>query len=408
MKLRHFVNIFLLTILITSLFSCHLMKKPVVPPPPPPPFIPAFKVYSANDSFDSKKPGGIFYMLPQSKFEVTVSLTKTEQIKGPYASFASKYLGIDNVISNNSVSWQIRDMDIRAIPVPDPSQLFYIALGDGDSSTIPLSLQLNLNALQSLSGSGMISRVPLVENNYIGSPKSEKAQYFRYNSESNLSEVVDTTIVNVPTDTQSTEKKIVMKKLIEKPAEQKAKEAADFILKIRDQRFSLLTGYQEIPYDPSTIRFMAAELDRMEREYLELFTGVTVTTTYKRSYSYIPRKADDCIPVSLGRFSVAEGILPNESPKGEPIFIQVCTKGVMSTGDMTKYKSVASMSGDYSFGFAYRIPEWSDVTLYLGSRIQKETGMFIPQLGTVARLPYFISNFELDPETGAILRIIHP
>ncbi len=407
MKTKNIVSVIIIALLLAGLSSCEVLRKqpePVVQKP----FVPPFRVMEAGDTQELKVPGGIYYTLPQSRLEVTFTLTRIEQVKGPYAGFAGKYLGIDNVISANSVTWQIDDISISSVAIPDTAQTYYIAMGEGDSASVPLSLIINLNAMGALSGTTPGASVQQVENNFISPSRSRYSSVFKYFSEDNLFEVVDTVIEKVTSDTQTIETKVLQKKMVEKPAEQKAKEAADFIQKIKDLRISLLTGYQEIPYDPATIRYMATELEQMEMDYIELFTGVSLATTYKRTFVYIPKKQDDCLPVSIGRFSTAEGFLPNESPRGEPVFIQVCSQGGTAAGHMNQPLFVHSKPAENQQGFVYRIPEWSVVSIYLGQKLQKDMGILIPQLGSVQRLPWFVTHFELDPETGAIIRIQYP
>lgn len=404
MKTNRFFTAVGFLMLFSGLTSCGLLKKapePVVQKP----FIPAFRVLAAGDTTINNSGGGITYMLPQARLEVAITLTRTEQVKGPYAAFAGKYLGIDNVISANSVTWQIEDISVGSVPVPDIKHTYYIDLAAGDSSSVPLSMMLNINGLGSLTGSKSMQVGSQVENNFMSQSRASYSGLFMQYADENYYEIVDTVIQKVTSDTQTVETKVLQKKMMEKPTEQKAKEAADIIQKLKEQRISLLTGYQEIPYDPTTIRYMVSQLEQMENDYLELFTGITLTSRVKRSFDYIPGKQDDCIPVSLIRFSVTEGFIPNDIQKGEPVFIQVCSLGAEGTGNTVLPQVEGSAK---AYGFVYRIPQWCAVKVYVGQKLQKEMGMMIPQLGSVSRLPWFVSNFELDPRTGAVTQFRHP
>ena len=404
MKTNRFITAAGFLLLLSVFFSCGLLKKtpePVVQKP----FTPAFRVLAASDTTIDFSGGGIRYMLPQARLEIAITLTRTEQIKGPYAAFAGKYLGIDNVISANSVQWQIEEITVGSTPVPDTEQSYFIDLGAGDSSTVPLSMLLNINGLGALTGSKSMQVGNQVENNLMGQSRPGYSGLFMRYAEENYYEVIDTVIEKVTSDTQTVETKVVQKKMMEKPTEQKAKEAADLIQKLKEQRISLLTGYQEIPYDPVTLRYMVTQLEQMENEYTELFTGISMTSRAKRTFVYTPKKQDDCIPVSVTRFSVSEGFIANESQKGEPVFIQVCSQGSAGIGSQ-----VVSQAGDSAktYGFVYRIPQWCSVKIYVGQKLQKEMGMMIPQFGSVARLPWFVTHFDLDPRTGTVTQLTHP
>ncbi len=376
--------------------------------PPHKPFEPPVFVAGVTDTLPAGNDAGVWYMLPKSRFEINVYLKRTELVKGPFSSFAGKYLGIDNVINSNTTAWQIEDIDVRATPVPDPDHLYFLAFSSGDSVPVPLELQININNIGVLSGATPTEDTRTFDATTISVSGFNYSSVFKFNAESNLFETIDTVIEKVQLDSVTVEKTVLKKKMVEKPMEQRAKEAADLIMKLRDQRLSLLTGYQEIPYDPATIKYMAGELEKMENEYIELFTGITIQTSHKRSFNYIPAPADDCIPVAMMRFSPQEGLLPAENKKGELMYVQFCSQGVRESRlkfQTQHIKDSLMTEKNFNTGFVYRNPEWAMVSVYLGNKVQKEAGFQIPQLGTVERLPWFITRFVIDPETGALISI---
>lgn len=388
----------------------------------PKPFQPPFMVIGAGDSIIPQTTGGICYMLPKTRFDVTLHMKKTELVKGPFAAYAGKYLGIDNVINTNTSYWQIEEIEIHSTPVPDTDHLYYVAMGEMDSSSVPVAFQMNFSNIGMLTGASPMGDSKTFENTSISLSNLGYSNVFKYYSENNLFESADTVIERVLLDSVTVEKTVIKKKMVEKPLEQRAKETADLILKLKDQRLSLLTGYHEVPYDPVTMKYMADELEKMEREYIELFTGITIQSRVKRSFTYTPTSADDCIPMAMLRFSSQDGILPAESSKGEIIYIQCCSQGVAAARSRFPVKvpdtEVVDTLADVpqvpvavckkSYGFVYRIPEWGKVTVYLGSKVQKEIGVQIPQFGTTERLPWFITKFNMDPETGAINQVRYP
>ena len=76
---------------------------------------------------------------------------------------------------------------------------------------------------------------------------------------------------------------ILKRTMVEKSPEQKAREAADFISKIKEDRFNLLTGYQEVSYNQETLEYMDTQLKLLEKEYMKLFTGIFTGTGNQRS-----------------------------------------------------------------------------------------------------------------------------
>ncbi len=368
------------------------------------PFVPPFMVIGADDTLIPPKPGGVWYMLPQTRIEVVVEAKRTELVKGPYAAYASKYLGIDNVITNPSVFWQLEDIVLNTTAIPDPKQLYFVSMGNMDTLSVPSALQVNLNPHGMLTGDLVDGREYVVGGTFVSAPQISYSSVFKQHAESNLYEKVDTVIEHVMMDSVTVEKRVLRTKMVEKPIEQRAKETADLILKIREERLRLLTGFQEIPYDPVTIRYMVDELERIEREYIELFTGLNIQTVHSRRYILTPDQGDDCVPIPMMRFSSQEGLMPTESQRGEVLYIQCCSGGVnLNRQKFHQYHVHDSLlNKQYATGFVYRNPEWSRVSVFLGNRLQKETGIPLPQFGSTERLPWFVTRFVMDPETGAI------
>ena len=55
---------------------------------------------------------GIYYALPQTVITIDVNVTAKEYIKGPYAAFSNKFLGISNPITSNCVTYKITDIKL--------------------------------------------------------------------------------------------------------------------------------------------------------------------------------------------------------------------------------------------------------------------------------------------------------
>lgn len=393
----------LLLMAMITLSSCFRQATP-----PSKPFLPPFEVVDHIPDSGFRLSGGVYYMLPKSRVEIKIQVKKTDLIKGPYAQFAGKYLGIDNVINSTMTIWQIDEITVDTYAIPDTSQLHYVAMRDVDSSSIPVSFQLNFNNIGTLTGSSKMEDAILSESTSISAPGISYSNVFKFYAESNLFETIDTIVERVAKDSVMVEQTVLKKKMVEKPIEQRAKEAADVIQEIKEQRLRLLTGYQEIPYDPATIKYMAGELEKMEQDYIELFTGLKVETTFSRSFYFTPELADDCIPLAMARFSPQDGVLSLESNRGETMYVRFCSQGVAEAHKRHLVPDSLAQNKRLYTGFVYRVPEWASVTIYLGNKVQKEVNMPLPQFGKTARLPYFISRFKMDPETGAILNVVYP
>ena len=93
---------------------------------------------------------------------------------------------------------------------------------------------------------------------------------------------------DVPTDTAFTRVPVQETFEVEKTPEMKAQEAAELILKARRERFNISTGNTDATFSGEALGAALAELDRIEREYLTLFTGYTVTREQHGSFDVVP------------------------------------------------------------------------------------------------------------------------
>ena len=85
-----------------------------------------YNVVHVQKTGEVSKKNGIYYNLPKTIVTIDVTITKTEKIKGPYAQYAQKYLGISNVNTANTTSYEISDIALDTYSEPDSSQYYCI------------------------------------------------------------------------------------------------------------------------------------------------------------------------------------------------------------------------------------------------------------------------------------------
>jgi hypothetical protein len=347
---------------------------------------------------------GIYYSLPRTQFEIEVHATKIEKIKGPYADFASKYLGLSNVINVNSISYELGDISIRTTSIPDPDQYYFVEL-NGKSGKGVNEIML------SLSESGIIQNTTGMEPDEkevsTFSVQTEESnvypEIFKYFSDLNLLEQVDTIIERVNVDTTTIEKMILRRTLVEKTPEQKAKDAADFIIKVKENRFNLISGFQEVNYDKETFTLMNEELEKLESEYQKLFTGLTFNKTLSYTFKYIPDELQSSDSVALFKFSRLRGVLDISNPNGDMIFLKISRNDdTYAIANCLKRKTPPK---DGQHGFYYRIPEYANVSILLGNKLRSTGKFLVSQFGVISWLPPYKAGVQFYPATGAIKRI---
>ena len=349
---------------------------------------------------------GVFYSLPRTVVNIEVVIDRIENYKGPYADYAQRYLGLKNVVTSNSVEYQISRINISTSPEPDPDQYYFIEagtkLGKGEKAgllslseaglilgTIPEKADTNVKTVILEKGPEM----PLI------SERDVFPEIFRYYADVSVFEKVDTIIRKISIDTMTMERQYLKKTIVEKSPEQKAREAADFIAKIKENRFNLITGFQEVNYNRETLEYMDTQLKEMEKEYMKLFTGISIHKTLKFHHKYIPLPNQINTEIPIFKFSKTGGPVDLDAAGGKVVTIRL-----QRVGNTTQVASYLGNAGrdEKESGFSYRIPELARVIVKLGDNTTEETQCLINQLGVVTSLPVDKWKVRFHKETGGI------
>jgi hypothetical protein len=349
---------------------------------------------------------GIFYSLPRTVVKIEVKIDRIENYKGPYADFALRFLGLKNVVAANSIDYKISDITITTYPEPDPDQYYFVEMGDkiskGEKSGI-----LSLNDAGVILGT-MPENIDTVSKTVHRSDRDESpadadkdafGELFKYSADVSVFEKVDTIIRKINIDTMTVERQYYKRTMVEKSPEQKAKEAADFISKIKDNRFNLISGTQEVNYNKETLEFMDTQLKTMEKEYLKLFTGVSLHKSLNFSYKYIPIPNQINTEIPIFKFLKSKGIIDLDEQGGKVVTIKIQRVG--NTNTVANYLKKAEKDNKI-LGFSYRIPELARVTVKLDENTQEETQCLVSQLGVVTNLPASKWKVQFHKETGGI------
>lgn len=362
-------------------------------------------VHRATENLEINNKQGVFYALPRTLIRVDVNVEKIEYYAGPYSEYAGKYLDLDDVITNDYNEYSITDVKLSSFVEPDPEHYYFVEF-DEKATKVDKAIIISLSEsglVMGLNGSYNKESVNEIISKSIND-NNAYAGLFQYYAATNMVEQTDTIIKKVVVDTVSVEKVYFDHKWVEKSSEQKAVEAANMINKIRENRFNLLTGYQEIPYDAGSMTYMSQELKKMEKEYLSLFTGITIEKTLHYSYTVLPDpdKESNLLPVFV--YSERSGIKDINSAGGEKIYLRIEKSN--ETKQLSGILENREQAGENKHGFYYRIPVSSKVSIEVNSDL-KVMGYFnIAQYGIVTYLPSTISTVQFHPETGGLKKII--
>lgn len=356
-------------------------------------------VVPITSDLQAQRHEGIYYALPKTFIRVDVWVDKVETFRGPFAEYASRLLGLENVPRVNSVSYHLAGVSLSTYHEADPDHFYFARVPKKGTEALRFSLSPE-GIMQSARWEETVKARKQTSPIVLTRESSLRSEFVDI-TVPNIIERVDTFIRRISVDTTTFEEVFFRKTFIEKTTEQKAREAANFILKLEEQRFSLITGYHEVNYSAEVMQFMNDELKGLQDEYLALFKGKSVTTTTHHSFIYMPQPGKENEPLTLFKFAPNRGIVEKEYPVGEPV--QIFFNKVNNTRFLANHQSVRDRASRQNTGFYYRIPDKADIFVKMGAETLAESQFLVNQLGVLSFLPYeSVREIQFYPETGSV------
>ena len=364
----------------------------------------SYNVIHVDGNSTTESTEGFYYALPRNVVTIDISVQQVSKIAGPYAAYASKYLGIKDALQSNSTIYELSDIKINTYSEPDPEQYYYVDLSKAKG--------IKANSMMiSLSEAGLIQDVNDNSDKQVQKENEEKkekhdidySETFKYFVDANLVERVDTIIEQINMDTTTIERLKLKRRMVEKTLEQKAKEASEYLMKIKEQRIDIITGAQEVAYSEATVKYMSEQLAKMEQEYMKLFTGITQTETLQYRYYYFPESQVYSASIPLFKFSKKEGIVKENSRVGDMVYIHI--DRARNTTLLDKFVENNRHDKASNHGLFYRIPEYAKFTIKEGDDLKAEASFLISQFGVVTSLPARNAKVQFYPNSGAIRKV---
>lgn len=325
---------------------------------------------------------GIVYSLPRTGLRIIVKATQERYFRGPYAQFAENLLGIKDAPQTDSENWMITDIRIETFAEPDPAQVYHAKSLNGS--------MLALSPMGTITGINKFSDwepAPAPVSNYMQQTAVPAVPF------------PDLSLDSFFQKKDSTRKDLIIKKSFD----QKALEAAETITKLRKRRFKTLANAYDKPLpDGGAYEVMAAELGKLETDYVALFIGKTYSQSFEYSFNYIPGENSVSGDVVF-RFSDKKGVLPKTDLSGKPIAIDIKKLDELTSAYGREKSSMTSTPTGNIF---YRVPGMGEIRVLNGVSLMAETRATIAQFGTVVALPGELIDGShqilFNPETGAI------
>lgn len=342
---------------------------------------------------------GIFYSLPRTAVKVDLVVNKVTNVKGPYAEFADKYLGLSQVILTNNTEYSLSEIRLSTFEESDPSEYYFVQVPEKSKSKE--TIRLTLSQMGTLAG---IRGGAETGDPGKGVKINGTTEALQELPNPNTVERIDTLIRRISVDTTMIEQRVFKKVTAAKTTDQKAKEAADFIMKLDDSKFNLINGYQEVNYEKGTMEFMYNQMEKLMNDYLQMFKGIRIVSSETYTYTIVPNPENIGKPLTLCRFSPVKGILDKNGSSGD--LVQVQFESANSLQQVKSTVAERNKSEKAARGLYYRIPEKASVTVSIGGQPRVDGNFTISQLGVVTFLPAGISgNIELHPGTGSLNHI---
>jgi hypothetical protein len=322
--------------------------------------------------------GSIVYGLPRTVFTFTVEFERTIEKPGPYARYAGELLGLDKVITAESESWTIDGISVYSREELDPSE-FYIIESNSLFQTNVLSLKkegliLDLNP-ESLYSSGNLRPANEQDLNQFSTRDLGSDEYYMVQSDTAYKRLsIDSSFVRVP---------YVVEKKKRLTADQLAERAAKRLMEMREGKHLILTGEANVfPQSDAAI----IEMNRLEKEYMELFTGKTIKQKVSYTYSIIPNKDGDNKQIVLFQFSELTGPLNSTGKGGTPVTVEIIPE--QKTKDLAIIRKQQSEPSEQVYDkLYYRVPDMVNLKASLGSEVFLNTRKLVFQFGQVIQLP---------------------
>lgn len=329
---------------------------------------------------------GFIYALPQTVFKIDVVYEKIQKLEGPLAKYTDEYLGATDYITSDETEYNLTVVNVSIFQESDPGQLYYVQYPlerakDEKTTSFCLSNIGGLLAYNTDAQNIAQTMEVVVDQTFIF---KEGDIAFPYMSQYNKQKKTDTIIRTINIDTITINRFLFKTSWVDKSISEKAREAALQIEKIRESRYHLISGYQEVNYGSSMI-YMDRQMQKLENQYLVLFLGREIKTIEKQTFYYVPGKNKK--GGELMRFD-----------DGKTVNIVVIPD---NTSDKLPEIPTSKLNSIY-----YRIPASAVVTISSGNKNFFSGRFLVNQLGVVSSIPLGNTKLQFDAKTGNITNII--
>ncbi len=361
-------------------------------------------VVSVGDKNIQVQKTGLTYFLPRAVIEIQTEVTSERFIPGPYHKYAEKFLSIKDVMTQKTSYSDITGIKIQEYYEADPSAAFLIMNNKNNDFYFDdnmVLLGMNTEALE-------FSPYDYHTKYNIPDFYDTKVHFTDMTVEENFTSIFDTTYKVIEIDSVFQKIPVYNPVMTIKSEEQKAEEAAEFILELRKSRLYLLQGDIELFPENKTMKQILNKLDEMEQKYLELFIGKTIKESETFVYRYIPDNMQQNDSATM--FYLCDNLGVTNKPDNFTYPVYLKFKNTGTANEFDRFFVMQNEIKEKTKGLHYRIP--STATVYVGifDNYYAQKNVIVPQCGIITSIPEKIMNkkdliIKIHPQYGSILRI---
>ncbi|MDL2289911.1 DUF4831 family protein [Paludibacteraceae bacterium OttesenSCG-928-F17] len=313
----------------------------------------------------------VVYSLPQTELCIEIEIEKETQTPGNFYLYSERYLATQNVITENKVSFRLKNISVKANAIADPNRTY----------SIPYSKNSVYNSI-SVDERGLLCglNVPCCE------AKAEK----------------DTKSKDKRSEAKGSNELLPLTEeyMMAGSTSKMAEGAAKTIYRIRESRINLLTGDVDQLPDGNGMKEMLKQMNRMEKELTELFIGKTKTETQKHKIYITP--ATEMKDHVLFRFSNTRGLVGANDLSGSPYYLNVLPEMVQTQPLVKKGSSQNELF--------HLLPARTQVSVNDGKNTFFSETMNMPQFGKEIPFPADLIQkkgvkIKIDSQTGRLLKV---
>ena len=308
----------------------------------------------AQTSLEKFAPGstieGVSYFLPRTALRMVIKAEKKVITPGDFHTYAFKYLRLQDVPVQSSVSWTVTDISLHPYGVPDSTKAYSIKL---KSRTVA--------PLLSLTADGLLLGI-------------------------NTDNVAEESLPSVPTGgvtlpgihSKQARKYMNRDMLLAGSTAKMAELVAAEIYEIRESRDALLRGEADnTPKDGAQLKLMLDNLDAQHNALISLFVGTTEVSEHYYVMDIIPSELTN--KEVLFRFSRWTGLVDADDMSGKPFYMSVRTLG--SLPEPVALPEVEAKKAKLIRALYYNIPARAEVKIFDAERTYTAIELPMAQFG---------------------------